>query len=302
MFIVDLIKHLETVALTSDPVFLAGQLIRALLLAEDLALVAHSAADLQALLDACAAYCGPHLFQIQVGRTEAVVFSCEGDPFRPHSGMARDLVNKRGELRECELSRDIEFFRAFYYKKKHLKVVPSFVYLGVLLHWFLSAIAAGKDRDTTGLKAFGSISAPLNKAPFLPLYRTLEIAESTVGGAFLHGAELWGAFVSLFSLSVPREFSGWLLGFGSKPRADRLLGWLELRDLAVQATARAAHFMMRRDMVDCSLSRSHSSTTIGRAHVVAVHGMAHFCVRSAKFGLDSRLSARLLCSGTVLHR
>ena len=109
-----------------------------------------------------------------------------------------------------------------------MKVVPSFVYLGVLLHWFLSAIAAGKDRDTTGLKAFGSISAPLNKAPFLPLYRTLEIAESTVGGAFLHGAELWGAFVSLFSLSVPRESSGWLLGFGSKPRADRLLGYYSI--------------------------------------------------------------------------
>ena len=203
MFIVDLIKHLETVALTSDPVFLAGQLIRALLLAEDLALVAHSAADLQALLDACAAYCGPHLFQIQVGRTEAVVFSCEGDPFRPHSGMARDLVNKRGELRECELSRDIEFFRAFYYKKKHLKVVPSFVYLGVLLHWFLPAIAAEKDRDTTGLKAFGSSSASLNKAPFLPFHQTLEIAESTVGGAFLHGAELWGAFISLFFSRSP---------------------------------------------------------------------------------------------------
>ena len=55
----------------------------------------------------------------------------------------------------------------------------------------------------------------------------------------LHGAELWGAFVSLFSLDVPRAFSGWLLGFGSKPRADRLIGCVEVRDLAVQATARA---------------------------------------------------------------
>ena len=118
MFIVDLIKHLETVALTSDPVFLAGQLIRALLLADDPALVAHSAADLQALLDAWAAYCDSHHFQTQVGKAEVVVFSFEGDAFRPHSGMARDLVYKRGELRERELSRDIEFFQTFYYKKK----------------------------------------------------------------------------------------------------------------------------------------------------------------------------------------
>ena len=113
------------------------------------------------------------------------------------------------------------------------------MHLGVLLHWLVSAIAVGKDRDTTGWKACGSIPASLNKAPFLRFCRTLETAESTVGGAFLHGAELSDAFVSLFSLSVPREFSGRILGFGSKPRADRLLGWLELRDLAVQAIARA---------------------------------------------------------------
>ena len=100
------------------------------------------------------------------------------------------------------------------------------MHLGVLLHWLVSAIAVGKDRDTTGWKACGSIPASLNKAPFLRFCRTLEIAESTVGGAFLHGAELSDAFVSLFSLSVPREFSGWILGFGSKPRADPLLFWL----------------------------------------------------------------------------
>ena len=74
------------------------------------------------------------------------------------------------------------------------------MHLGVLLHWLVSAIAVGKDRDTTGWKACGSIPASLNKAPFLRFCRTLEIAESTVGGAFLHGAELSDAFVSLFSL------------------------------------------------------------------------------------------------------
>ena len=52
LFIADLIAHLEKVALSSDPVKLAGKLIRALLLADDLAIVAHSAADLQSLLDA----------------------------------------------------------------------------------------------------------------------------------------------------------------------------------------------------------------------------------------------------------
>ena len=74
LFIADLIEHLEKVALSSDPVKLAGKLIRALLLADDLAIVAHSAADLQSLLDAWAAYCDLHNIQTQVVKTENVSF------------------------------------------------------------------------------------------------------------------------------------------------------------------------------------------------------------------------------------
>ena len=103
------------------------------------------------------------------------------------------------------------------------------------------------------------------RRPSPPFYRVLEVAESTVGGAFLHGGELWGAFTSSLPSSLPREkkkrrkrilkgrrkkeekekgslsreFAGWLLGFGSRPCSERLIGWVELRDLAVQATARA---------------------------------------------------------------
>ena len=83
--------------------------------------------------------------------------------------------------------------------------------------------------------------------------------------SFSAWGRVWGAFVSLLSSSSPREkkrrrkkkilkgrkkeakekesvsreFVGWLLGFGSRPCAERLIVWLELRDLAVQATARA---------------------------------------------------------------
>ena len=39
--------------------------------------------------------------------------------------------------------------------------------------------------------------------------------------------------------SLAKAFSGWLLGFGSKPKADRLHGWIRHVDLHVQATARA---------------------------------------------------------------
>ena len=96
LFIADLIEHFEKVAFSSVPVLLAGQLIRALLLADNLAIVAHSAADLQALLDAWAAYCDSHHFQTQVllvGKVEIVAFSFEGDPFRPQRDMSTSVAN-----------------------------------------------------------------------------------------------------------------------------------------------------------------------------------------------------------------
>jgi hypothetical protein len=72
-------------------------------------------------------------------------------------------------------------------------------------HWQKSAVVAGEAREALGWKAFGSISASLESVPYLPFYRVLEVAESTVGGAFLHGGELWGAFASSLSSSLPRE-------------------------------------------------------------------------------------------------
>ena len=53
------------------------------------------------------------------------------------------------------------------------------------------------------------------------------------------GSELWGAFVYLFPSTLSKNCSSWLLGLGDKPSAERLYGWVELRDLSGQATARA---------------------------------------------------------------
>ena len=50
----------------------AGQLVRALPLADDLALVSNSAQDLQALLNALAAYCDFHNVQSQVFKADIV--------------------------------------------------------------------------------------------------------------------------------------------------------------------------------------------------------------------------------------
>ena len=43
-----------------------------------------------------------------------------------------------------------------------------------------------------------------------PFYRTQEVAESTTGGAYLYGAELSGAFQSLFPSDLSKPFKGGL--------------------------------------------------------------------------------------------
>ena len=103
LFIRDLIEHLEKVSLSGSPVFLARTLARALLLADDLALVASCAEDLQALLDGWCSYCDVNHLQTNVTKTEAVVFTFKGDSCRIYRGMLRELVYKSSG----ELSKDI---------------------------------------------------------------------------------------------------------------------------------------------------------------------------------------------------
>ena len=78
--------------------------------------------------------------------------------------MARELAFKSSG----GLSMNVDLFSSFSYKGSMLQVVPSYVYLGVLLHWLGSACDAGAAREATGWKAFGAITASLAKALFLP--------------------------------------------------------------------------------------------------------------------------------------
>ena len=117
LFIRDLIEHLEKISLSGSPVFLARTLVRALLLADDLALVASCAEDLQALLDGWCSYCDENHLQTNVMKTEVVVFTFQGDSCPIYKGMLRELVYKSSG----ELSKDIELFTAFVYKNKKIK-------------------------------------------------------------------------------------------------------------------------------------------------------------------------------------
>ena len=62
--------------------------------------------------------------------------------------------------------------------------------------------------------------------------------ESATGGAYLYAAEMWAPFLPVQGSPVSRQYCSWLLGFG-RARVSRMRGWFLIRELDVQAEARA---------------------------------------------------------------
>jgi hypothetical protein len=229
LFVADLVGFLDEAQLSGDPVLLGGREIRALQLADDVALVATSPEDLQVLLDRWEVYVDRDHQLTQVRKTEVAVFTTREDARRCHAqGCVLRLPAGRAMFRLFE----------FRYKDLRITVVDSFVYLGVLFASALSAQAAWEAREGSGYKAFGAVKRSLNAAPFIPFHRTLEVSSSTVGGAYLYAAELWGPFITAGGSELGASFSRWMLGFWNT-RADRRVGWVALDDLDTQALSRA---------------------------------------------------------------
>ena len=90
----DLIDHLERIEFSKSSVFIAGREVRALQLADDLVLLPHSAEDLQALIDSWGNYCDKNHQQTQVSKTEAMVFTYDGDSLSISQGISREQVYK----------------------------------------------------------------------------------------------------------------------------------------------------------------------------------------------------------------
>ena len=215
-YVWDLLEYLDGVTLPDDPVLLDGRAVRALQLADDLALISRSAAGLQAMMNAWAGYCDRLHQRTQLSKTEIVVFSPPGVVTPPPVCL---------------------------YKGQPVRFVDQFVYLGVLEAATEGATAAWEAREADGWKAFGATCAELRLAPFLPLFRSQEVAQATVGGAYQYGAEWWGPFVPDGASRVSRQHRAWLLGFGKQVRPARLLGWIPLPDLDLQAGARALRML-----------------------------------------------------------
>jgi exonuclease III len=228
LFVADLVEHLDNTNLEGAPVLLGDRAIRAFQLADDLALIARNPNDIQKLVDRWEVYCDSNHQETQVKKTEIVIFTFSEDiRCRAEGGVLRLPCGRR-------LYREIDFS----YKGLKINVVNSFTYLGIIFERVQTAIVAWESRHDSGIKALGALRCSLRIAPFLPFYRTVEVGESTVGGASLYGAELSAPFRRDVSSELGDSFSAWLLGLGGI-RPARRVGWVEFRDLDLLASSRA---------------------------------------------------------------
>ena len=245
LFVCDLIARLNAVQLEQRSPTLGGKEIRALQLADDLALLARCPEDMQKLIDEWERFCDDYHIETQIVKTKSVVFTRADDEDSAVSDdtfLTFNMVRLDAEKERVGFWDDLWFT----YKRKRLKVREDFNYLGVLLHWKESAEAAWADRQATAHKAKGALLGSLFMVPFLPFKRMREIATAILGCVYLFGAEVWGPFIpSLGSApgsKISKDVLQWLTGLGGA-RTERCRGWVMLAELDVQAESRALRIL-----------------------------------------------------------
>jgi len=241
LFVCDVIERLNATDIQGTAPLLDGRPIRALQLADDLAIIAKTPEDLERLLRAWARYCDENHVETQTKKTEVLVVTREDDN---DSVVVEDSYVQR--LR-AKLGRTILADIPFHFKKSELKVVESFSYLGTLYHWKFGATAAWENRAGTALKAYGALVGALFLVPLLPMARLIEVVLAIVGGVYWYGAEVWAPFIphlgSTPGSRVSRKVVAYLLGL-HHTRIDRCRGWIKLRELDIDAESRALRVVL----------------------------------------------------------
>ena len=227
LFVCDLIGNFDAIDFDGEEVMLAGSPIRALQLADDLAIFAKNPQDLDKLILAWEEYCDRNHIETQIKKTEILPVTWESD---------EELIIKNGALWERCAPRRLNEDLLFSYKGVGLRTVETFKYLGVLFGWKRSAEEAWADREGTALKALGALMGTLYLAPHLPITRLTVVAFAIVGGTYRYGSELWGPYIPASGSRVSTRVSRWITGFGNT-KLERCRGWTVLRELDTEAQA-----------------------------------------------------------------
>ena len=156
LFVADLPQCLPHAGVPLGAIFL-----KYLQFADDLALVANSASELQAAIDALATYCVENCLNINVDKTKVLVFH-------------------RGRLQQ----------HAFYLGEKEIEQVSSFTYLGFTFTPQLSFTKHVENLNQKASSKCGLLLSKLNNIN-LPLHIILELFNCYILPTYKYGLTLW---------------------------------------------------------------------------------------------------------------
>ena len=201
LFVAELLDILAKVPLSDGDPVVGKFLLRAVMVADDLALCVFSQRDAQLLSDACQKFYSRRWQLINVPKTEAVPYlNEESNKFSIYS--ERHLfLNSRKVLDATTGDKSVKKIRktahpiTFSLYGSDLPAAWLFTYLGVVLHSFNDASEAWKARLNLGVKAWHSLRSTFCAFLYVPLDRVWHLTQSLVYSVYLYGAELWGPFV-----------------------------------------------------------------------------------------------------------
>lgn len=162
-------------------VALQGQLLRVLLYADDLTLLASSPEELQSLLDALQAFCAANSLHVNVDKSAVVVFGRR----KPRRGVE---IPTRGWALDGQ----------------RLPVVPEFRYLGITFHQTSGVSACVPALSAAAMRAMWGLLARCKTLQMPSLEMRMSLFESLVSPILVYCSEVWGPSL-LRSFATPKK-------------------------------------------------------------------------------------------------
>jgi len=232
LYIASMLEALENAELQDGTPLLLRRRAPALMVADDLALLAYSIRDMQCLLNICEASYRRLLSAINLDKTRAVPFEpLESKMYSIDSaGNCHKVTRPGSRLRKYGLEQSL------IYESNHVQFARQYIYLGLVFCWNSSPASCWEMRDSSAVKALGCFKVCMTGFFFLPFYRICQLLHSLVFTVYLYGAELWAPFSS--KSTVHARAVQWLFGF-PKIKLERMVGWFPLDSPEDIATSRA---------------------------------------------------------------
>ena len=167
---------------------LGGRLLRLLLYADDLALLAEDAGSLQSMLDALLRFCEANHLRVNVSKTEVVVFGAntwqppaDQPPWAPEQPWASRQSRARGQPLPSVWS----------YANAPVPRSDSFKYLGIILHSTNGLSVASDHLRTAGLHAIWGMHGRCKSYGIVDFSMRARLFRTLAEPVLTYGSEVW---------------------------------------------------------------------------------------------------------------